>query len=137
MERFRDCEKETKTKAYSKEGLQKLSAELDVKGPLRTWLQDSIERLEEQLKEYESLLSDYNLSDDPDLLEKTITLEHTIERHNVHIENLKTISSAWENDTVTKQQIKAIKRPVDEYIENNQVCFFYRYSILGDCINVI
>ena len=122
MERFRDCEKETKTKAYSKEGLQKQISQKDSKVPLRNWLQQSIETLEEQLKQYESKLSDYALSDDPDLLEKTITLEHCVERHQVHIERLQYIANDWERDVVTKEQIKAIKGPVDEYIEQNQVC---------------
>lgn len=123
MERFRGCEKETKTKAYSKEGLQKQIVQKDTKGPLRNWLQQCIETLNEQLKEYEKKLSDYQLSDGPDVLAKTITLEHTIERHNFHLEHLQYILSAWENDTITKEQIKQIRSAVDEYIDQNQVCF--------------
>ena len=135
MERFRGCEKETKTKAYSKEGLQKQTVQKDAKGPLRNWMQQSVETLTEQLKEYENLLSDYNISDDPDVLEKTITLEHTIERHNVHLEHLQYMLGAWENDTITKAQIKQVRPAVDEYISENQVSQSFFSFIRRFCPN--
>ena len=120
MEDFRGCEKETKTKAYSKEGLQKQTVQKDTKGPLRAWLQESVDDITEQLKKYETQLSDFALSDDPDVLEKTITLEHRIERHQFHLEHLEYLLTAWENDTVTKQQIKSIRDAVNEYIAENE-----------------
>ena len=59
------CEKETKTKAYSKEGLS-LQARKDkdsrdtVKQPLYAWLDEMIERLEEQQTELEGELEGFS-----------------------------------------------------------------------------
>lgn len=57
MERFKVVEKETKTKAYSKEGLG-ASAKLDPaakeKREVEHWIQESIKELESQTDQFES-----------------------------------------------------------------------------------
>lgn len=83
-------------------------------------MEECSERLEEQLKECELQLADYCLSDDPDILEKTITLEHRIERISFHLEHLEYMLSAWESDTVNKQQIKSIRDALNEFIDENE-----------------
>jgi CCR4-NOT transcription complex subunit 3 len=121
MERFRGCEKETKTKAYSKEGLQKQSVKKDAKGPERNWLQQSTDRLISQLKQLENEMRNLDTEDPDAALERQITLEHRIDRHKIHIDHLQYTLSAWENDVITKDQIKQIQKPIDEYIKNNHV----------------
>lgn len=57
MERFKVVEKETKTKAYSKEGLgasTKLDPAAKEKREVESWLQDSINSLEMQVDQFES-----------------------------------------------------------------------------------
>lgn len=57
MERFKVVEKETKTKAYSKEGLgasTKLDPAAKEKRDVEVWLQDSINELEQQADQFES-----------------------------------------------------------------------------------
>ena len=57
MERFKVVEKETKTKAYSKEGLgasTKLDPAAKEKRDVESWLQDSINNLEIQADQCES-----------------------------------------------------------------------------------
>lgn len=57
MERFKVVEKETKTKAYSKEGLgasTKLDPAAREKREIESWLQDSINTLEIQIDQFES-----------------------------------------------------------------------------------
>lgn len=52
MERFKDCEKETKTKAFSKEGLAR-DAKQDPKdkhrAEMRDWINDIVEQLRVQV----------------------------------------------------------------------------------------
>ena len=124
MERFRGCEKETKTKAYSKEGLQKQTARKDGKKHTRTWLQTSIDQLSSQLKVFETELKGLEDTGDQAGLERIISLEHGIERHRVHMEHLKYMQGAYENDSISEDQISKIKDAVDDYISNNQVIIF-------------
>ena len=56
MEQFKICEKDTKTKAYSKEGLardSKLDPKEQDREEKRGWLNDSIERLQEIIDQIE------------------------------------------------------------------------------------
>ena len=136
MERFRGCEKETKTKAYSKEGLQKQTARKDGKKFSRAWLQSSIDQLSTQLKVFELELKSLEDSGDQAALERSISLEHVIERHRVHIEHLKYMQGAYENDAITEEQINKIKDSVDDYISNNQVFIFYFYFLQYNLLNI-
>lgn len=57
MERFKVVERETKTKAYSKEGLgaaQKMDPAQRIKDDARNWLTSSISSLQIQIDQYES-----------------------------------------------------------------------------------
>lgn len=52
MERFKVCEKETKTKAFSKEGLgqaTKLDPREKAKGEMREWLNDTVDKMNVQV----------------------------------------------------------------------------------------
>jgi CCR4-NOT transcriptional regulation complex NOT5 subunit len=42
MEQFRACERDSKTKAFSKEGLSLAAQETDEKDEIRTWIAKSI-----------------------------------------------------------------------------------------------
>merc|ERR1719204_1373756 len=61
MEEFKICEKETKTKAYSKEALAKASKK-DILSPeqqfLVTWIEEQREKLNDQQDEQKSLLEE-------------------------------------------------------------------------------
>ena len=57
MEQFKICEKETKTKAYSKEGLareEKLDPHEIEKEESRAWVQSIIERIENFVESWEA-----------------------------------------------------------------------------------
>lgn len=48
MEQFKQCEKETKTKAYSKEGLMVAQQKDDAKDTCRTWISKCLDSLQQQ-----------------------------------------------------------------------------------------
>ena len=58
MERFKIIERETKTKAYSKEGLLGISAKVDPaqreKDDCRSWLHETIDKLQQQKEQCEA-----------------------------------------------------------------------------------
>lgn len=65
MERFKIVEKETKTKAYSKEGLgacTKLDPAAQEKRDIEAWLQESINSLEIQADQFESEIESISTS---------------------------------------------------------------------------
>lgn len=56
MEQFKQCEKETKTKAYSKEGLLVAQQKDDAKDTCRTWITKCLDALQQQHDKVEAEL---------------------------------------------------------------------------------
>ena len=56
MEQFKQCEKETKTKAYSKEGLLVATQKDDAKDGCRTWITKCLDSLQQQHDKVEAEL---------------------------------------------------------------------------------
>ena len=57
MERFKVVEKETKTKAFSKEGLgaaTKIDPAVQLRAEARNWLNDSVDQLSQQIDKFEA-----------------------------------------------------------------------------------
>ena len=57
MERFKVVEKETKTKAFSKEGLgaaTKIDPAVQQRAEARSWLNDSVDQLSQQIDKFEA-----------------------------------------------------------------------------------
>ncbi|XP_037910367.1 CCR4-NOT transcription complex subunit 3 isoform X2 [Hermetia illucens] len=127
MERFKVVERETKTKAYSKEGLgaaQKLDPAQRVKDEIRTWITQSINLLQIQIDQYESevesLLAGKKKRLDRDKQERMDELRGKLDRHKFHITKLETILRLLDNDGVEVDQIRRIKDDVEYYIESSQ-----------------
>ena len=97
MERFKACEKELKTKAFSKEGLN-AAAKIDPveqeKEELCTWVNETVESLSMQLEKFdaelESLLVVVKKSkkNDSSKSERLDGVKLQIERHKFHIMKL-------------------------------------------------
>ena len=127
MERFKVVERETKTKAYSKEGLgaaQKLDPVQREKEEINQWLNSSIRVLQEQIDTFESEIESLvagkkKRAADKDKL-RTDELKAKTERHKFHIKKLETILRLLDNDGVEVGQVRGIKDNVEYYIESNQ-----------------
>lgn len=127
MERFKVVERETKTKAYSKEGLgaaQKLDPAQRVKDELRQWLTTSISALQIQIDQYESeiesLLAGKKKRLDKDKQDRMDELRAKLDRHKFHITKLETLLRMLDNDGVDVEQVRRIKDDVEYYIESSQ-----------------
>ncbi|XP_054716290.1 CCR4-NOT transcription complex subunit 3-like isoform X2 [Uloborus diversus] len=128
MERFKVVERETKTKAYSKEGLgaaQKLDPAQKEKDEITNWLAASIEGLNIQLDQFESEIESLSIvlkkkKNDKDKLDRTEELKAWVEKHRYHIKQLETLMRMLDNSTVDVDQIKKIKDDVEYYIESSQ-----------------
>ncbi|KAJ3629615.1 hypothetical protein MTP99_013995 [Tenebrio molitor] len=127
MERFKVVERETKTKAYSKEGLgaaQKLDPAQKEREEIQHWLVSSIDLLNIQTdsfeSEIESLLANKKKKLDKDKQERMDELKARLERHRFHIRKLETLLRMLDNMSVEVSQIRRIKDNVEYYIESSQ-----------------
>lgn len=141
MERFKVVERETKTKAYSKEGLgaaQKLDPAQRIKDEVRTWLTSSISSLQLQIDQYESeiesLLAGKKKRLDKDKQDRMDELRGKLDRHKFHITKLETLLRMLDNDGVEVEHIQRIKDDVEYYIESSQEPDFEENEYIYDDI---
>lgn len=141
MERFKVVERETKTKAYSKEGLgaaQKLDPAQRVKDEMRAWLTSSISSLQLQIDQYESeiesLLAGKKKRLDKDKQDRMDELRGKLDRHKFHISKLETLLRMLDNDSVEVEQIRRIKDDVEYYIDSSTEPDFEENEYLYDDI---
>ena len=128
MERFKVVERETKTKAYSKEGLgaaQKLDPAQKEKDEINNWLSASIDSLNIQLDQFESEVEALQLAQkkskkDKEKQDRIDELKAWVEKHRYHIKQLETLMRMLDNETVEVDQIKKIKDDIEYYIESSQ-----------------
>lgn len=135
-------ERETKTKAYSKEGLgaaQKLDPAQRVKDEVRQWLTTSISALQIQIDQYESeiesLLAGKKKKLDKDKQDRMDELRGKLDRHKFHITKLETLLRMLDNDGVDVEQVRHIKDDVEYYIESSQEPDFEENEYIYDDIS--
>ncbi|XP_019558582.3 rho GTPase-activating protein gacF isoform X2 [Aedes albopictus] len=141
MERFKVVERETKTKAYSKEGLgaaQKMDPAQREKEEISSWLTSSISSLQIQIDQFEceveSLIAGKKKKLDKDKQEKMDELKGKLERHKFHVTKLETLLRMLDNDGVEVEQIKKIKEDVEYYIDSSQEPDFEENEYIYDDI---
>lgn len=141
MERFKVVERETKTKAYSKEGLgaaQKLDPAQREKESVCCWLQNSISSLQIQTDQYESeiesLLANKKKRLDKEKQDKMDDLKGKLDRHKFHITKLETLLRMLDNDSVDVEQIRKIRDDVEYYIDSSQEPDFEENEFIYDDI---
>lgn len=123
MEQFKICEKETKTKAYSKEGLareDKLDPREAEKEEKRNWIQSVLDRLTELVETLEGDIDKIASGKTKgktkgDSLEK---LENRISKNKWHMEKLDQIIRALDNDSIDPSALDGIKEDIDYYAES-------------------
>ena len=121
MEQFKVCEKETKTKTYSKEGLAreaKLDPEEAKKQEKREWCQDCIDKLTTQMEAVEAEIEKLMSKKKPNKAELEVQEGH-LKRHKWHIGKLEQIVRLIDNDVVSPAQVEDVKEDVEYYIDSN------------------
>ncbi|XP_059809615.1 CCR4-NOT transcription complex subunit 3-like isoform X2 [Hypanus sabinus] len=144
MERFKIVERETKTKAYSKEGLgsaTKVDPAQKEKEEICQWLTNTIDSLNMQVDLFESEMETLSAvtrkkkgeKEKQDRLEE---LKHYIERHRYHIKMLETLLRMLDNSTIEVDQIKKIKDDVEYYVDSSQDPDFKENEFLYDDLDL-
>ncbi|XP_062277748.1 CCR4-NOT transcription complex subunit 3a isoform X1 [Scomber scombrus] len=145
MERFKVVERETKTKAYSKEGLglaQKVDPAQREKEETGQWLTNTIDTLNMQVDQFESEVESLSVQtrkkkgDKDQKQERIEELKRLIERHRFHIRMLETILRMLDNDSVPVDSIQKIKDDVEYYIDSSQDPDFEENEFLYDDLDL-
>ncbi|MFS8004811.1 putative CCR4-Not complex component, Not domain, CCR4-NOT complex subunit/5 domain superfamily [Helianthus anomalus] len=126
MERFKICEKETKTKAFSKEGLgqqPKTDPKEKAKSETRDWLNNTVSELESQIDSFEAEMEGLSVKKGKTRPPRLTHLESSITRHKAHIMKLELLLRLLDNDELSPEQVNDIKDFLDDYVERNQEDF--------------
>jgi CCR4-NOT transcription complex subunit 3 len=124
MEQFKICEKETKTKTYSKEGLareDKLDPAEESKLRTISWIAEYVERFREQVEEkdfdIEKLSSGKGKKTNKNQIEQ---LQLHIAHHKYHIGKLEGIVRLINNDVLEAEAVDALQEDLDYYLDSYQ-----------------
>ena len=123
MEAFREAEKITKMKAYSKQGLMRqdeLNPEDQARQTARTWIEGVLRSLDDQINVYDAeweLLngSRKKRSQQRDLEE----LDKNIGRHRWHVGRLELLMRQLDNGNVDPSSIEDLKEDVEYFVESS------------------
>lgn len=149
MERFKVVERETKTKAYSKEGLgatQKLDPTAREREELNNWLVASIDQMQIQMDQFESEIESIMAAKkkrlDKEKQDRLDELKIFMERHKFHMSKLETLMRMLDNLSAEPavglreflSQVKKIKDDIEYYLESSQEAEFEENEFLYDDI---
>ncbi|KAE9404440.1 hypothetical protein BT96DRAFT_916793 [Gymnopus androsaceus JB14] len=144
MEKFKACEKEMKTKAFSKEGLTqaaKLDPKEQEKEEIMMWLQTKVEELQLQIEQAEAEIE--ALQGTGKKRGKTSTaagrleeLEHLNERRKWHISRLEIVLRLLNNGSLQTDKATALKDDVAYFVESNTEEDFDEYEGIYDELNL-
>mmetsp|Transcript_1347 Transcript_1347/g.1969 ORF Transcript_1347/g.1969 Transcript_1347/m.1969 type:complete len:548 (+) Transcript_1347:82-1725(+) len=139
MEQFKVCERETKTKAYSREGLAKasrLDPEEKKRLKQRDWLQEKMQEIQDQVEAQEADIEALTSKRGKKDVEAIQEAEEIIRRHNWHIEQLEMVTRALDNFAIEPEEVNDLKDEVEYYIESNMDPDFYHDDQLYEQLNV-
>ncbi|ETW02630.1 hypothetical protein H310_06094 [Aphanomyces invadans] len=123
MEEFKVCEKETKTKAYSKEGLaqaDRLDPAEQAKQNTIGWIQDDLTQFSEQIESMECEIERLRAMKGKKNKSDMENLELIIARHKWHVLKLEQIARLLDNDAIDPADVDGLKDDIDYYLEANQ-----------------
>lgn len=138
MERFKACEKEMKTKAFSKEGLSaaaKLDPKEQQKAELCNWIGTMVEELSRQVEateaEVETIQSVKQKKKDSERESRLEELERLNERRGWHVNRLELILRLVENGNLQTDTVSDVKDDIAYFVESNTVRPLSFFSILS------
>ena len=124
MEGYKAHEKEAKTKAFSKEGLQAAASKVDpleqAKQEERDWLNGTVETLSSQIEEMEAEMEEISGGKSRKKSKPTArftTLETSVGRHQEHVLRLEKMLRLLENDVISVEDVQDVRDFVDDYID--------------------
>ena len=120
MERFKVCEKEFKTKAFSKEGLSQAPKEdpkEKEKNKVRKWIATALETIQERKDVYEAELETINTAKKKKKDSGAAKWEDLIERCQYHEGRLELILRLIDNETVSAEDVEQIKEQLEYLLE--------------------
>ncbi|KLO16367.1 hypothetical protein SCHPADRAFT_901601 [Schizopora paradoxa] len=125
MEKFKACEKEMKTKAFSKEGLtqaSKLDPKAQEKLETTQWLQSRVEELTLQIEQSEAEIE--SLQGGPKKKKQGANtrledLEHLNERRKWHVGRLEIVLRLLENGSLSVEKVNGLKDDVSYFVDSN------------------
>ncbi|GAQ78366.1 transcription regulator NOT2/NOT3/NOT5 family protein [Klebsormidium nitens] len=123
MERFKICERETKTKAFSQEGLGKqprTDPKEKAKAETRDWINTAVTNLETQVDTFESELENLTTKKGKQKPPRMSHLEESIERNKAHVIKLEQILRLLDNEELSPEEVNDVKDLVEDYLERNQ-----------------
>ncbi|XP_048138936.1 CCR4-NOT transcription complex subunit 3-like [Rhodamnia argentea] len=123
MERFKICEKETKMKAFSKEGLgqqPRTDPKEKAKSETRDWINNVVGELETQIDVFEAEIEGLSVKKGKTRPPRLTHLETSIARHKAHIMKLELILRLLDNNELSPEQVNDLKDFLDDYVERNQ-----------------
>lgn len=128
MEKFKACEKEMKTKAFSKEGLSaamKLDPKEQQKLELCQWIQTMVEELSRQVEQAEAELETIQgvktKKKDSEREARLEELETLNERRGWHVNRLELILRLLENGNLQTDAVTNVKDDIAYFVESNTV----------------
>lgn len=144
MEKFKAVEKEMKTKAYSKEGLQaasKLDPKEKEKQDMLEFLSNMNEELERQCERDEAEAESLQVTmkknkKDTGKAGRIATLESAIEKHRWHQGKLELVQRALDNGNIEVEQVKDIEESIRYYVEDNRLPDFVHDDTMYDELNL-
>ncbi|KAN0064142.1 general negative regulator of transcription subunit 5 [Thecaphora frezii] len=126
MERFKACEKEMKTKAFSKEGLiaaARLDPREKAKMEMSDWLSGMVDELSRQVEaaeaEIEVTLGSGKKKKGSAKDERVSNIEHQNDRRNWHISRLEILLRMLANGNLETERVEDIKDDIAYFVESN------------------
>merc|ERR1711879_797396 len=142
MQRFKEFERDLKTKAFSTCALAKadeLELEEAEKMKYQDWLASTIQTLNDQLDAFEAdleLLGNKNSLSNDDK-SRSSQLKTFQERHRWHIKKLELILRAVDNDSIDMSDLAVIRESIELYVDNHQDPDCYHDEGLYDCFDLV
>lgn len=137
MQRFKEFERELKTKAYSTQALLK-EEDMDVlcveKKQNIEWLIQQLHNLHDLQDEVEADLESLNLTkkEEPRRLE---LVAHD-DRHRWHVEKLERLLRSLQNDEVDMTELAVLKETVEDYIERHKEPDYFHDDNMYDVFSI-
>jgi len=139
MEKFKACEKEMKTKAFSKEGLtqaSKLDPKAQEKLETTQWLQNKVEDLllqvEQSEAEIETLQGGAKKKKSGNANGRLEDLEHLNERRKWHVGRLEIVLRLLDNGSLPVEKVNSLKEDVSYFVDSNTVRTLVSSSTLSN-----
>lgn len=143
MEKFKACEKEMKTKAFSKEGLiaaAKMNPKDREKAEISDWLSTQVDELSRQVEaaeaEIETISGSGKKKKGSAKDERASQLETSNDRRNWHISRLEILLRMLENGNLDTERVTDIKDDIAYFVESNMEEDFEEDEGIYDDLNL-